>query len=323
MELDDFIHEKFQMDRANNRVARKPETASGDVTDFPIEGGIYRFVGSENYASSFGFQWNQFKSTQLDSNSGIRLSFQHFWNATKLLPKDLFGKTVVEAGSGAGRYTEVLLGAGASVITFDYSAAIDANRQNNKDKGDVAFLQADIADIPLRNDCADYVICLGVMQHLQDAEAAMTELARIAKPGAEIFVDFYEKMDRLDPHYQPKYFWRKWTRGMDHEKLLGSIRTFMRFWFPIDDVVRRVPFLGPKTIAFLRIPCWNYMRSGLSREQRFEWAVLDTFDALAPTYDQPWSLEDVSRLAAKLPMLEDVDVYRGGNGVMLRARKGG
>ncbi len=28
---------------------------------YPIENGIPRFVGKENYTSSFGYQWNRFK----------------------------------------------------------------------------------------------------------------------------------------------------------------------------------------------------------------------------------------------------------------------
>ena len=34
---------------------------------FPVIRGIPRFVPNEDYAGSFGFQWNQFRSEQLDS----------------------------------------------------------------------------------------------------------------------------------------------------------------------------------------------------------------------------------------------------------------
>ena len=41
---------------------------------YPIVSGIPRFVEVENYASSFGIQWNEFRKTQLDSFTGLSIS---------------------------------------------------------------------------------------------------------------------------------------------------------------------------------------------------------------------------------------------------------
>src|SRR2546423_2848934 len=45
---------------------------------FPIHDGIPRFVPSENYARSFGFQWNRFDRTQLDQDLHVPLSETRF-----------------------------------------------------------------------------------------------------------------------------------------------------------------------------------------------------------------------------------------------------
>src|SRR6187397_1731582 len=40
------------------------------------------------------------------------------------------GRVVLEAGCGAGRFTELLLAGGARVVAFDLSRAVEANREN-------------------------------------------------------------------------------------------------------------------------------------------------------------------------------------------------
>ena len=218
-------------------------------------------------------------------------------------PASFIGKRVLEAGSGAGRFTEVMLDAGARVTTFDFSNAIDANRRNNDARGDVVFFQADIFDIPCPDQFFDFVFCYGVLQHTPDADRAFRRTRSHVPPGGKISIDFYPKTRKLDPFNQPKYFWRRWTVAMSPERLLRIIRAYMPWWLPVDTVIRRVPYLGPKFLAALRIPCWNYTRSGLTKEQRLEWAVLDTFDALAARYDLPRTLEEV-RTMATLPELK-------------------
>jgi hypothetical protein len=78
---------------------------------FPVIRGIPRFVSDDLYASSFGLQWNTFRKTQLDSCTGTTISKDRL---TRILGglDWLDGKTVLEAGCGAGRFSEVLLKAG-------------------------------------------------------------------------------------------------------------------------------------------------------------------------------------------------------------------
>ncbi|MBK5957168.1 hypothetical protein CCR97_02960 [Rhodoplanes elegans] len=295
------------------------DNAGGQIV--PIVDGIPRFVMGENYADGFGLQWNVFRSTQLDSRSGRKLSFQRFWEGTKWRPRDLYGKRVLEAGSGAGRFTEVLLDAGAIVTTFDLSEAVVANRLNNAAGGEVVFFQGNIYDIPCQDAAFDYVFCYGVLQHTPEPDRAFQALVQKVKPGGRISIDYYLKHDRLDPFNQPKYFWRRWTVDVPPSKLLSMIRSYMPIWLPVDTFIRRIPFLGPKLLGLLRIPCWNYLRSGLTRDQRLEWAILDTFDALSARYDEPRTLDEVRHMVEQVDGLDEVDVFYGSNGVVANARR--
>ncbi len=226
---------------------------------------VVRTARTTGYADTFGYQWAAFRTTQLDSRTGLRLSFHRFWENTKWRPRELYAARVLEAGSGAGRFTEVLLDAGAAVVTFDATDAVFVNRDNNAGKGDCLFFRGDICSIPVTDGQFDFVFCYGVLQHVPDHERGLAELVRVLKPGGRLAIDWYIKSDKLNPFAQPKYFWRRWTVGMAPDRLLAILRGYIPYWLPVDTLIRRVPWIGPKVLAALHIPCWNYIGLGLSR----------------------------------------------------------
>jgi hypothetical protein len=96
-------------------------------------------------------------------------------------------------------------------------------------------------------------------------------------------VTIYEKR-RFSMLYS-KYWVRPFTRRMDKERLLLGIRAVMPVLFPVTEVLFRLPAVG-KLFRFA-VPVANYVDAPLTAEQRYRWAVMDTFDMLAPEYDQP------------------------------------
>jgi len=54
------------------------------------------------------------------------------------------GERVLEVGSGAGRFTEVILKTGARVYSFDLSDAVLANYANNAQYPDLCLFQGDL-----------------------------------------------------------------------------------------------------------------------------------------------------------------------------------
>ncbi|MCS7084652.1 MAG: class I SAM-dependent methyltransferase, partial [Bacteroidia bacterium] len=100
-----------------------------DGVVFPLVGGAYRMLLPQerqaNYSDSFGLQWNTFVGTQLDEN-GVDLSQKRFFAQTNW--QNLDGETILEVGSGAGRFTRVILRhTKAELYSVDYSAAVEAN----------------------------------------------------------------------------------------------------------------------------------------------------------------------------------------------------
>ena len=280
--------------------------------------GIARFVQDEGYTGNFGIQWNQFKSTQLDSKNGTTLTHDRFFSGTQWNPKDLDGKTVLEAGCGAGRFTEVLLEAGARVVAFDYSNAVEACYKNNGHQDNLILFQGDIYNIPLHKESFDFIFCYGVLQHTPDPKKAFENLIRYLKPGGQIAIDCYLKDGKIYP-WKSKYIWRPLTTRLPPKSLFKFLKFFIPLWLPIDTVIKYIPILGRYLGSI--IPCWNYTHiKKFSYKQRLEWAVMDTFDALAPAYDLPQTLEDIRGWLQEARLKVDF-VRLGGNGIEARGTR--
>jgi SAM-dependent methyltransferase len=282
----------------------------------PCRGGVLRFREDSGYNSSFALQWNRFRTNQIDAVNGTQLSLRRFAEAG-WEPGDLAGKRVLEAGCGAGRFTRILAEAGARLVTFDYSSAVDACRENNGRFSNAVFLQCDIFDMPFLPGVFDYVFCHGVLQHTPDPKGAFMALSRLVAPGGRISIDVYRKDGLIRP-WKSKYLWRPLTTRMRPEHLLAVLEWFIPKWLPIDTLIKRIPRLGNYLGSV--IPCWNYHFTDLSKEQKRAWAIMDTFDALAPVYDNPVRLEDVRGWFTELGWSE-VEVHPGGNGVVGNGRR--
>src|SRR5262249_20832549 len=108
----------------------------GCFAAYPVVGYIPRFVSGQNYASGFGLQWTYHARTQHDSYTGAAISETRFFEETKW-PRSLEGQTILEVGSGSGRFTVHAASTGAMVVSIDYSHAVEANFALNGDKPNV------------------------------------------------------------------------------------------------------------------------------------------------------------------------------------------
>jgi SAM-dependent methyltransferase len=326
--FDRFLSESFNLEITK---IEGDEILEGLITNkttskkHPILKGIPRFVlPDENYAINFGIQWNKFKSTQLDSQSGLTITHHRLWENTKWPAEKLQDKVILEAGSGAGRFTEILLKTGATVVSLDLSNAVDANYDNNygKHEGDLFIVQANIYDIPFKDGYFDYVFCYGVIQHTPDPDLTYFKIFQKVKPGGSISIDSYRDYGRPRFAIHYKYSWRKITTKIKPHTLLRIIKFYMPFWLPIDIALKKLPFkIGSQLLYVFPIPCWNYYgRFDLKYKALLNWAVMDTFDALGATYDQPKTKEQIQKMIES-PENAFSEVFYGSNGIVANARK--
>lgn len=264
---------------------------------FPVINGVPRFVPEHNYTDNFGFQWNKFQKTQIDRETkNASFSKERFFTATNWDKEDLTGKDVLEAGSGAGRFTQIVLDhTKANLYSIDYSDAVSANYRNNAHHGDrLKLFQASIYDMPFPNNSFDKVFCFGVLQHTPDFKKSIQCLVDKAKPGGEVVVDFYP-IKGWYTKISAKYFLRPFTKKMSHEKLLHKIER------NADGLIRTYRFLdklGLAMVAHRFLPMADINRTmpaNLSKEALREWVILDTFDMFSPEYDNPQRVGTVKK----------------------------
>jgi SAM-dependent methyltransferase len=275
---------------------------------------IPRFVSSDNYSAGFGLQWNLHSLTQLDEHTGLALSEKRFFEESRW-PKRLDDETIIEAGSGAGRFTSVAASTGATVLSLDYSEAVEANYASNGERENVLIVQGDIYSMPFRE--ADRIFCFGVIQHTPDPRAAFLTLLGHVKPGGNVAADVYLKSFRRY-FLGPKYWLRPLTRRVRPETLQRWTHRYVNAMWPVAKVVRRLPRVG-------RSLNWRLLIADYSDQIRDdallrEWAQLDTFDMLSPRYDYPQTLKTVRRWGADANLI-DFEAERCDHGIAMRGRR--
>lgn len=260
---------------------------------FPKKNGAFRVVADDNYTENFGYQWNKFAATQVDKASKLQISKTRFFAETNWDKEDLSGKNILEAGSGAGRFTQIILDyTKANLYSVDYSNAVEANYKNNGPHQRLHLFQASIYEMPFAKAQFDKVLCLGVLQHTPDFEKSVKALIEMAKPGAEVVVDFYG-VNGWWTKFHAKYLYRPFTKKISHEKLLKLIDSNIEWMIKASRFFTKI---GLGNIINRFIPICDIdgtLPASISHQQLRELCVLDTFDMFSPEYDSPQKIATV------------------------------
>jgi len=251
---------------------------------FPQERGVARFVPPENYADSFGFQWQRYARTQLDDASSDE-SDKDFRRKTGLSPEDIRGKLVLDVGCGMGRFAEVATRWGARVVGVDLSAAAEVAARNLADREFVA-LQADVFSLPFAAESFDFIYSIGVLHHTPNCEQAVKALPQYLKPGGTLAVWLYSAYNRW---YRFSDLYRRVTHRLPAKTLHGMLRVVVPTVNAVDSALRVIPGIGRPLSGIVR-----YVFP-VNRNPNPQWRVLDTFDWYSPRYQSKHTYEEVFR----------------------------
>lgn len=283
------------------------ERVSGNT--YPIVNYVPRFVPVHNYADSFGYQWNVHLRTQQDSFTHQNVSRERFFKETKWREK-MIGETILEVGSGSGRFTTHALDTGAIVVSFDYSSAVDANYEVNGKCKNLLLVQADVYAMPFEEKLFDKAFCFGVLQHTPNPKKSFMEIVRRVKPAGQIATDIYWRAFREFLHV--KFWLRPFTKNKPPDELYRFVKSYVDFVWPLAKAMRGT-YLGQKLISRLIADRSDLLRNCDERLLK-EWAYLDTFDWLAPAFDNPQTLRTFRDWHRDAGLVE-VEVHRGYNGL--------
>lgn len=286
--------------------------------NFPFIKGAYRFVDEENYTDNFGFQWNTFEKTQIDRDTTVSQSKSRFFAATQWEENGLEGQNILEVGSGAGRFSQIVLDyTKANLYSVDYSSAVEANFRNNGHHKDRFHLfQASIYEMPFAANSFDKVFCFGVLQHTPNFKNSVKALIDMAREGGEVIVDFYP-IRGWWTKIHAKYIFRPFSKRMKHEKLLKKIRRNAGWMINFYNFLHKIK-LGVFTRFIPICDIKNTLPPNLDKETLKEWVILDTFDMFSPEYDHPQRLKTVKKWFEEFGM-KDVKAefvnFEGGNSI--------
>ncbi|MCA9187061.1 MAG: class I SAM-dependent methyltransferase [Planctomycetales bacterium] len=122
------------------------------------------------------------------AESTLRFSSEINWSED-----DIKGKCVIELGSGAGRFVDVVSRMGARLIVgLDASDAVDATQANLGHRENVLIVQADMFHPPFRPGTFDLSYSIGVMHHTPSPSDAFKKMVELTKYGGRVGVSLYE-----------------------------------------------------------------------------------------------------------------------------------
>jgi SAM-dependent methyltransferase len=310
---------------------RVPLTKASDDSNYACPSGcnyrivnsVPRFVPDDLYASSFGLQWNAYRTAQLDSHTKLSISSDRLRRLLGGSFDIIRSKLLLEAGCGAGRFTEVLLKEGALVHAVDLSSAVEANYANCGAHPDHFVCQADIRQLPFFSARFDIVICIGVIQHTPNPEETIKALCSQVRPGGMLIID----------HYSPGYnttasrrLLRSLLLRMPSSFSLALCKLLVGTLWPLHRILwhlrKLFPIMHIRTWSIRLSPVVDYHDAypELGAEMLKVWATLDTHDTLTDYYKHLRSTREIADHLAACGMENIISQYAG-NGVEACATK--
>ena len=284
---------QLQIDERNEHgmvITGKLLTDDGQA--YPIVRGIPRFIGSEHYSASFGYEWNRWPRVQFESdNAGKPMAGHtlHMWETiTHADETQIRDKRIVEFGCGSGRFLDIVRRKGGIAIGIDLSLAVEAARKNFAHDPNVLIIQGDILNPPFGEQVFDGGYTIGVLHHTPTPADGLAALAATIRPGGWLACCVYTKNSFYDSRAVERFraFFNRMGPTLRHRLALAYAYFSAYLLSPI---IRggRIPIWG-RLIRYLRA---NWIVTMLIPDVR--WRILDTFDAITPAYVSTHTEEEV------------------------------
>ena len=260
--------------------------------------GIPQFVKDEAYVSAFGIQWINHAKTQLDTHTGLDITRDRLIRMFGPLYPIIEKKNILEAGCGAGRFTEILVTSDSYITAIDLSIAVVANNENNGHNSNLRIARASITELPFNKEQFDIVFCPGVVQHTPEPKKTIEALYEQVKPGGWMVFDQYRY--NLSSTLRVTWPIRFFLKRLPPETGLKVTDFLVRIWLPLHRIVSGNRFLEVLLFRVSPITAHYTGYPNLSDEDQVEWARLNTHDNLTDFHKHQTSVRRLKKIIRSL-----------------------
>lgn len=255
---------------------------------YQIIKGIPRFVDSNNYSKSFGWQWKKWGKIQFEENNIGKPMQNHttnmFNSVTEMNYSNLNNDYILEIGCGSGRFLDVLKEKDCTMVGIDNSASIDVTNSNlkNVDKSKLLLVQCDTYKLPFKDSSFNHIYTIGVLHHTPNPTKIIKNIYKILKHKGSFSLTVYNKNSYYSlPNVN---IWRKFFNLLN--PIFGFYPALIYSYFSII-FLRPIARLNKFLDIIIRIPF------PFCNEDDFNWSLLDTFDSITPRFQNTYETYEV------------------------------
>jgi ubiquinone/menaquinone biosynthesis C-methylase UbiE len=111
------------------------------------------------------------------------------------------GSKMLDVGTGTGVFIPFLLskiGNSGQILALDIAEEMLRRARAKGFNGIVAYLNADVVNIPLPDETFDAVVCYSSFPHFQDKAKAIGEIYRVTRSGGYLFICHTSRRDAVN-----------------------------------------------------------------------------------------------------------------------------
>ena len=257
-----------------------------------LSGGILRAdtLMSKEQAQTeevFGFKWH--KRDTFESKASQKLmknwSIQRYGDVSEWLPKKNGPYTILDAGCGAAHTSRLYFDSILNSIKYigaDISNAVDVAKLRLEEQNvNSAFLQCDLINLPIPNECLDVIFSEGVLHHTDSTRNALLSLAPLLKSGGLFMFYVYRKKGPI----------REFTD--DHIRQILQSVSNEEAWRLLEPITKLGKVLGELDLEIDipdRIDLLDIEAGKINIQRLFYWHVLKCF------YRPDFSLDEMNHI---------------------------
>ncbi len=145
------------------------------------------------------------------------------------------GLRILEVACGRGGFVRELARSGAHVTGCDFSlTALRVGQAKLRAQGNgtsAALIQGDAQALPFADESFDVIVSCETIEHVPDAQKALREMWRIARPGAKLFLttpNYANLMGLYDLYARVRHPGRRDDQPFDRRQWFPQIRGYVR-----------------------------------------------------------------------------------------------